>query len=382
MPLITVNLTSGIYERIKALVEKGLYTTPEQLLEIAAFNQVALEDGLRPEELVARGHREVGRTEPATSRKRVNEAKGRRAGRASDRQAVRVGRDSRTREGISPVEIADLLGRLTQPNDHDRSPTPSRAALRPPSERLWGQVNRLFPLKFACRWLALANAGREAWERYDLVSERLSSDAAALGSALEEIDDAAGRKRDELLSTGLPRRGNIASQDRFLSQFLARTTRSGEIYPGAICQYALADFDGDRLALTERGYELASVRNPVLDDDIRRAVTTLSDDERSLLTDQVLTYVPGELHDVRLVLAAVLAGRVTPDELLNAVRPELPTHWSDVMTRTHVSGIVARLADMGLLRRRWEGRNVSYEASALATTVLPREKEHGVRQAD
>ena len=52
------------------------------------------------------------------------------------------------------------------------------------------------------------------------------------------------------------------------------------------------------------------------------------------------------------------------------------------MTRTHVSGIVARLTDMGLLRRRWEGRNVSYEAAALATTVLPREKEYGLRQTD
>src|SRR5438445_9249148 len=115
MPVITVNLTTGIYERIKALVEKGLYTTPEQLLEIAAFNQVALEDGLRPEELVARGHREVGRTEPTMSRKRATGSKGRPAGRASDRQAVRVGRDSRSRKGVSPVEIDDLLGRLTRP---------------------------------------------------------------------------------------------------------------------------------------------------------------------------------------------------------------------------------------------------------------------------
>src|SRR5947208_3682154 len=381
MPVITVNLTSGIYERIKALVEKGLYATPEQLLEIAAFNQVALEDGLRPEELLARGHREVGRTQSPTSRKRAKGEQRRPAGRAADRLAVRVGRDSRGR-GVAPVEIDNLLGRLAQPKGQDRFPTPARAALRLPSERLWGQVNRLFPLKFACRWLAIANADKAEWERYDVVSERLSDDAAALGSALEEVDDAAGRKRDELLSTGLPRRGNIASQDRFLSQFLARTTRSGEIYPGAICQYALADFDGDRLVLTDRGNELALLRNPILDDDLRKAVATLSDDERSLLTNQVLTYVPGELHDVRLVLGAVVAGKVTPDALFNAVRLELPAHWSDVMTRTHVSGIVARLTEMGLLRRRWEGRTVTYEAASLATTVLSRGKEHVSGQAD
>jgi hypothetical protein len=29
--------------------------------------------------------------------------------------------------------------------------------------------------------------------------------------------------------------------------------------------------------------------------------------------------------------------------------------------RTHLSGLVARLADLRLLSRRWEGRNVHYE---------------------
>src|SRR5207247_2508353 len=139
-----------------------------------------------PDELLARGHRQGGRIESAASTKRGTEAKRRAAGRAADRQAVRVGQDSRGRKGVSPAEIDDLLGRLAQPRGQDRLPTPSRAALRPPSERLWGQVNRLFPLKFACRWLATANAGKAEWERYDVVSERLSSDAAALGSALEE----------------------------------------------------------------------------------------------------------------------------------------------------------------------------------------------------
>jgi hypothetical protein len=376
MPIIAVNVAVGVYERIRSLIEKGLYGTPEQFLEIAASNQLALEDGLGPEDLVARGHRNPPGSE-ATSRTARARSVGRRTGgRGGDRQAMRVGGPPASRRRVSRAELDELLGRLAVTKDGIASPPAARAAIRLPSERLWGQVNRLFPLKFACRWLASTNAGKTEWDRYESVSERLASDAATVGSALEEIDAAAGRKRDELLSTGLPRRGNIASQDRFLSQFLARTTRSAEIYPGAICQYALADFDGDRLTLTERGYELASLRNPVIDDDISTAAGTLSDDERSFLNNQVLTYMPGELLDVRLVLSAVLAGKITPDDLLGAVRPQLPEHWSDVMTRTHLSGVVARLTEMGLLRRRWEGRNVSYEAASLATTMLAREKEH------
>lgn len=36
MPAIAVNLSSSIYARIRALVENGLYGSPEQFLEIAA----------------------------------------------------------------------------------------------------------------------------------------------------------------------------------------------------------------------------------------------------------------------------------------------------------------------------------------------------------
>ena len=31
------------------------------------------------------------------------------------------------------------------------------------------------------------------------------------------------------------------------------------------------------------------------------------------------------------------------------------------MFRTHLSGLIARLADLRVLRRKWEGRNVQYD---------------------
>jgi hypothetical protein len=235
---------------------------------------------------------------------------------------------------------------------------------------LWGQVNRLFPLKFGCRWILVANAGRRDWQRYDAISDQLADDAATLGSHLEAADTLLGRQRDDLLSRGLPRRGNSASRDRFLSQFIARTTRSAEIYPGAICQYALAAFDGDHLALTERGIELARLPNPVLDTNSDDATATLSDSERAFFVEQVLQYAPGEVRDLGTVLKAVLAGQVTPDDMFDAVRTQFPAEWTDVMARTHVSGLVARLGEMALLRRRWAGRNVSYEPAVRATELV------------
>ena len=52
MPVIAVNLSQKTYSDIMALVSAGAYSGPEQFLEIAAFNQLALERGLTPEELL------------------------------------------------------------------------------------------------------------------------------------------------------------------------------------------------------------------------------------------------------------------------------------------------------------------------------------------
>jgi hypothetical protein len=108
-------------------------------------------------------------------------------------------------------------------------------------------------LKLACRWLSTAAASEGKWPRYDAISDRLADDAATIGTLLEQVDAEANRKRDDMLATGLPRRGNSASRDRFLSQFLARITRAGDIFPGAIWQYELATFDDSVICLTDRG---------------------------------------------------------------------------------------------------------------------------------
>ncbi len=62
-----------------------------------------------------------------------------------------------------------------------------------------------------------------------------------------------------------------------------------------------------------------------------------------------------------VVLKSVKDGNATPAELGEAVRPQFPDEWSDSVFQTHLSGLVARLGDLRLLRRNWLGRNVRYE---------------------
>ena len=171
---------------------------------------------------------------------------------------------------------------------------------------------------------------------------------------MAQRDAAAGRKRDEVLSTGLPRRGNSASRDRFISQYL-RVTRGGDVQPGVVCLYALATCSDDSVSLTPEGMKFALLQNPILDRRDVDGTTTLGEQESIFLCRQIRDHAPGEYGDMKAVLMAVRDGETTPSALADAVRGTFPAEWSQLVFRTHLSGLVARLADLRLLRRRLGG---------------------------
>ena len=228
-------------------------------------------------------------------------------------------------------------------------------------ERIFGQVNRIFPLKMVCRWLATAAANNGHWPRFTAVNAQLADDAGTIGSLLDQWDANEDRERGSELATALPRRKNNASLDRFLSQFVARITRASEISPGAVCQYELARFEGSTLALTERGVDFTNLSSPILDAHDQKATAALSKPETEFLITHIRDWVPTEWADMKSALAAVESGRSSPTELAATMRADLPDEWTDSMVQTHVSGVIARLTDIRLLRRVWLGRNVQYQ---------------------
>lgn len=267
MPVIAVNLSPKTYAEIVGLVGQGAYANPEQFLEIAAFNQLALERGLTPEDLKKTLYRpaDVGHATEGPLPMKDHPTSGRVAGRRQSNKEP-AARRAEVIE-ISEVELQDVLRRFSFESCARLSLEPAEQ-VEPGTERVWGQVNRLFPVKAGCRWIAAA-AASGAWPDLGSLSERMALDAAILGSSLEKTDAEKARRREEMLGTGLPRKGNLQSTDRFLSQFIARVTRANRIYPGVIAQYGLASLSGSSLQLTRAGIELARLRNPILDDDFR-----------------------------------------------------------------------------------------------------------------
>lgn len=364
MPVVLANLRSSTFAEIQRLVEMGHYASPAEFLELAAVNQLQLECDrgtpakLPPSEsaLPVRGHR-----------------------RAAPPRRPSAGNDRRRMGEIDEAEVLQALGRLILRPEID--PPAELAFAQPPAVgtdvRIWGQVNRLLPIKFAARWVAARAVADKQWSSIDDILQQAAVDAAILGSALEQADAAADRNRDELLATGLPLAGNSASADRFLSQYIARVTRTA-VHPGAIVQYGFASLHRRRVVLTNAGFEFAMIRNPVIDGDLAQTTRTLNGEEREFFIERAVPFLHTELTDYSLVLSFVADGHDTPNDLLDLLGKNLPAGWSDAQVRTHVTGVVARMVDLGLLRRQWQGRHVQYEITELAC-LISKSKESASR---
>jgi len=367
MPMIALNLSDKLLQEIRTFVDSGRYTTLESFVEIGAFNQLALERGSSPAEIIERGHRRSSQTDEPVLRMAAPVVKPRPMDKglpSSDGKKKRVPVEKASKvDVIEPVtddEAKAVFGRFARVPGAAVAALPM-SATRQKGERIFGQVNRIFPFKMVCRWLATAAANEKQWPRFTAVNAQLADDAGTIGSLLDQWDTNENRERGSELATALPRRKNNASLDRFLSQFVARITRASEISPGAVCQYELARFEDSTLALTEQGVGFANLSNPILDAHDRKATTALSEPETEFLITHIRQWVPTEWADMKSALAAVEAGKASPTELATTMRADLPGAWTDSMVQTHVSGVIARLSDIRLLRRTWLGRNVQYQ---------------------
>src|SRR5262249_19090528 len=155
-----------------------------------------------------KGHRKVRQDKEVTADKSAGKTTKTKAA-AVDGQTATAGRASTPRQAVGPVARMEpapeaavteadseaAFKRLGLVARTAASPKPLLAAADKLSgERVFGQVNRLLPLKLACRWLATASATDGKWSKYDLISDRLADDAATIGSLLERWDNDSGRK--------------------------------------------------------------------------------------------------------------------------------------------------------------------------------------------
>jgi hypothetical protein len=139
----------------------------------------------------------------------------------------------------------------------------------------------------------------------------------------------------------------------------------------------LASIQDQTLALSQRGIDFALIDNPLLDSELNTSPSALNNEETHFLLAHILEWVPQEQADIQAVIGAIATGSSTPTSLTTALRSYLVSDWNDGEIQTHVSGLIARMSELGLLRRRWHGRHVEYELSNVASPQRGKVHEAG-----
>ena len=367
MARIAIDITPAQISRAKKLVDSGVYESLQQLGEVAFANQLALEDGADPEDLADASRQ---RRKAPTRIPPLPPAKPRAPKATTNLKDKKEKKEKKKIEGDEETpSFSDVLTQLAVSSASLRllgGPT----AAAPTESRVFGLVNKPFGLKLVAR-AALVMADAE-WPSAEALADFVNHAASAIGAEVAREDREAERTRN-LLQTGLPTKDTAEATARFGTQYLGRVARSGQITPGAIVQFALASIADGNLVLSDAGVRFAKLANPVFDDAHRPWERLLSREEQEFLVKHVERFVPNECADTRALVRTIDDGNNKPEAVLAAMKEVLPHDWSEVQTRSYVSGLVTRLTELDVIARIWTGRHVHYELGPLAQIVMKAE---------
>ena len=277
---------------------------------------------------------------------------------------------------VVPYEGAHLDGEFwEEPEDYyqefglEPSFTWRFAGFEPTTKYLSGQYNRFLPLKIVMRVAAnmLLNADKfsimnneeEGIAKNPVHLEELRIEAAKVASFAKErmkfLDSANGTDYGSWFSVGLTD-GSVKQNERFVAQFVGSTRNPGQGLPFELG--FLVNDDG-WVKLTQTGLQFALHENPIIDrstDWNKRE--TLSKNEKISLLNAIKANMPKEYEQIVHVVKQSEGKEITPTEIegdLMEKRSLTPTQAS--LERT---GLMARIQDLGLIRKEKRGRNVFY----------------------
>ncbi|GGN98641.1 hypothetical protein [Haloarcula pellucida] len=342
---MVVDIPDELVARVRTAVADGSYDDPEQFLELALRNQLEMEESEQ------------------SSLPSFGEAVG--SGRPEQQNLLTAAHESESevKEANDP-DTSDHLEDLSWRSFEVQTVAPPDES-RLDDGPLWGQYNRLFPVKLVVRRLATLLAdgenGRVSYKRF---REETATTAREYGLRLEEIDDLQDRGRGEKLASALPTSDKKdRSLERFKTHFVGQLETSGEL-TGAAPDLRFVDIHPDEktFGLTDAGLEFASIRNPLLDEGLE-AEQSLSAEEREFYVKHVRSAVTDEYEAMQFLADAVMEGVNRPTSLTEKIA-ELNDNWSESQAKTVRSGLVSRMVELGLLSRHRVGaRGTGYDVT-------------------
>lgn len=241
-----------------------------------------------------------------------------------------------------------------------------------PQEWLFGQYNKLLPVKATCR--AIRSLLEDSPEGVDLAvaTAKITDAAVTLRQMLVRMDAERRSGKGESLAAGFPSAEEKARL-RFANQFVGSSTRAGAVsgFPADLKLIGIVN-EGRKafISLTQAGWDFTNIENPILDHN--EATGRLAKEEATFLLRHINAYVPSERAAYVTILRAVTNGSATPDDLDIALREFVggETEITDSHLATQRAGAVARMIDLGLIGREKSGLFVRYFVKDLGNELL------------
>jgi hypothetical protein len=238
---------------------------------------------------------------------------------------------------------------------------------------IFGQHNKLLPLKASVRALANMSIEQGGGVPLSQAATEISLACESLGSHLRAVDNELGLAREESLATAFPSAAADINKSRvrFSTQFVGAVNRHGQLrgFPIDLKLVNYRNPKEPKLLLTEAGWTLASLANPILDQarGAANVAEKLSAEERAFLIQHIRDNVPVEDFAFRAVLTALGTGARSPDDLDAALRQYMPERsgapFSPAFLSTQRAGVISRMTDLQLVLREREGVRVVYAIS-------------------
>lgn len=226
---------------------------------------------------------------------------------------------------------------------------------------LWGQYNRILPIKLTLRLLVNLLSKNSEIE-LEFFRENASDYARRIGLQLLDIDKTKKRTREERLSTALPVGNNpFKSKNRFKNHFIGYVDSKGA-FRGAPAKLKFVSFHKKNaydICITRPGLEFCLLKNPILDDNLSND-NSLSEEEKSYYIEHIKNYVPSEYDTMMLNLINISEGHNRPDDLTQILQKKY-SNWTKSQANTIRSGLLSRMYELGLINRDRLGlREIAY----------------------
>lgn len=232
---------------------------------------------------------------------------------------------------------------------------------------IWGQVNKIFPVKIGLRVLHQMLATKETVELNEFL-DIAARVAVSFGDKIREYERQTGKMRDEKISAALPYEDE-KSQTRFKFQFMVYP-RKDNLLDGAMALMRFCNLTTDKkknsINIAEDGLKFSCISNPVLDND--DFSQSLNKEECKFYIEHAKQNVKGEYNAIKWLLQQINKGTNERELLNKEIEKAFGKTWNATaaVINTQRAGLTARMYELGLIEKEKDGIHVKYTLSDFA----------------